>query len=382
MNSYLVLKVKNCNQTKIVQKLHNINVAIYKMDQINDDIYIKIRAEDYKKITKYLKTIEFYKYKYIGIEFFKQFIKKYQLIIIVFLISLLIIIFSSFFIVDIDIIHEDEALVEIIKNELDKYGIKKISIKKNYKSLQQIKKNIKNAHLDKIDWIEINKVGMKYIVRVEERIITIPKIKENYCSIYANKDGLVKKIKVFAGEGIVNINDYVKKGDILISGDIKRNEETVKHVCASGEVYAEVWYIVNIKIPLKYYENEQTGKKRKNIIINYNDVYYKLFKDRLNNYKISRKIIFDLLGIKIYEQTDMEIKKVEKKYTEQEAINKALKLANEKVKLKLGKDDSIISQKVLQNKTIDSTMDIDIFIVAEEQIGYLMTMKEDASDDI
>jgi hypothetical protein len=53
------------------------------------------------------------------------------------------------------------------------------------------------------------------------------------------------------------MNDYVKKDDLLISGDIKNTDDIVAQVCANGIVYAEVWYIVNIKIPKNVTEEEK-----------------------------------------------------------------------------------------------------------------------------
>ena len=234
----------------------------------------------------------------------------------------------------------------------------------------------------KIEWLEIRKSGMRYIVDVEARIINDIKKEKDYCHVIATKDGLIKRINVYDGEGIVSFNDYVKKGDILISGDVKLNDNVVSHSCASGDVYAEVWYTVNVKVPLKYYENKFTGKKRNNYIINFNGIDYKIFNDRLKNYESSKKKIFDLLGIKIYLEKDEEIEKKALKYTEKEALEKGLLLAKEKILLKLKKDDLIIDEKILQKKLIDSTMDIDIFIITQEYIGQIVEAKEDEINDL
>ena len=66
---------------------------------------------------------------------------------------------------------------------------------------------------------------------------------------------------------LLEVNDYVHKGDIIISGDIKKDEELLKKVCARGKVYAEVWYMVNVSIPITKEERIKTGKKRYNLKI-------------------------------------------------------------------------------------------------------------------
>ena len=59
------------------------------------------------------------------------------------------------------------------------------------------------------------------------------------------------------------------------------------------------------------------------------------------------------------------------------AINKALEIAREKVNLKLKNGDKVINEKVLQNSLIDSTMNIDIFIITEENIGSIVEVERD-----
>ena len=382
MNNTILIKINDKSVYKVIKKFYELNINILKIKQVNDDVFVKINYDDLSKIQKNLHTFDITIVDYYGKMKVIDMFKKYYMIITSLVLSLLIITLASNMIVDVVIVHENGELVNTIKNDLYDYGIKKMSFKKTFEELERIKKVIKNNHLDRIEWLEIKKSGMRYIVNLEERIITDTKEKPKYCHVISKKEGIVKIINVYDGEGIININDYVKKGDILISGDVKLNDNIVSHNCASGDIYAEVWYTINIKIPLNYYEKKLTGKKRKNIIINYNDVDYKIFKDRLKDYESSRKKIFDLLGIKIYVVTDREILKVSKKYTDNEAITKGILLAKEKVSLKLKKDEKIIEEKILQNRVIDSTMNIDIFIIAEENIGQIVEAKEDEINDL
>ena len=360
MSNYVLIKVINISQEKVILKLNELNIDIYKLKPNNNDVIIKIKENDLEKITKYIRTWDF--------------------LIISFFIGLLLIFLMSNFIVEIRIIHEDEKLVELIENELELYGIKKFRIKKSYNEIQKIKKKIKNKNLDKIEWLEINKEGMKYIVRVEKRIINKEEKENDYCHVYAQKDGLISSMSIIKGEAKVGLNDYVKKGDLLLSGDILLDNKIIDKVCAKGNFYAEVWYEVNIKIPLNYNEKTKTGKKRKNIVVEYDGVERKIFKDRLENYVSSKKKVFDSLGIKIYIQTDEEVTIKKKKYTKQKALDKAILLAKQKVSLKLKDDEEIIKENILQKTIIDSTMIVDIFIVTKENIAKSIVAKEEDSD--
>lgn len=377
MNSYLYLKISHYKWETLVKKLRQINVSILSMEKENDSLIIKINEKDYDKIKKYLKTVKFKKLKYTGPKYYSKTFKRYSYIFVSLIIAILLVILSSFFIVDIKVVHDNEEIVSMLLLELEEEGIKKFTFKKSYEEIERIKNKIKDNHLDKIDWLEINKVGMKYIVRIEERIINTEVVKDNYCHMYATKDGLITRTKTYYGENKVEANDYVKAGDMLISGDITLNNKSVSKVCAYGKVYAEVWYTVNVKVPLEYHKSTKTGKKRNNIVINYNDIDHKVFNDRLENYEAESKKIFDALGIKIYLESDYEVIKEKHKYTEDEAIKEAIKQASDKIKLTQKEGERILSQKVLQKTINDSTIDIDIFIVAEEEIGAQKVAKEE-----
>ena len=381
-NSFLYIKTNREFESKVFMKLNLVNVSIYDAYCKNNNLYIKIEKNDYSKVKKYIKSIKFEKVKYTGKEYYLEEIKHHKYSLIAVVISIVFIFFASNVIVDIKIIHEDADFVNMLYNELERYNITKFSLKKDYKYLQKVKKEIKNRHLDSIDWLEINRVGMKYIVKVEKRVINEHEIKKEYCNLYATKNGLIKKMKVYNGETTKNINDYVKKGDLLISGDIHLNEEIVSTECADGEVYAETWYRVNVEVPLIYKKTSRTGKVRNNFVIDYNGVKHQLLKDRLPMYEKTEKLIFDLLGIKIYLKKEHEIINELEKYTQNEALEEAINIASKKIKDKLQKNDKIIEQKILQNTIIDSKMNVDIFIIVEEKISIQKEERKDVENDL
>ena len=311
MNSYLFLKITDKNKNNIILKLSKINVKVLAVKEEKDGLIIKILASDYDKMVKYLKTVKMKKIRYTGPLYFKMTLKKYKLVILAIVLAIMIVLFSSFFIVDIRVLHNNEQLVNLILEELEANGIKKFRFAKSFAELQKIKDKIRDQHLDEIDWLEITKTGMKYVVRVEERIMNPAKTEKSYCHVYAKKDGIISSISLTQGEMQVDLGDYVKKDDLLVNGDIHLNDEVVGNVCANAKVYAEVWYTVNVKVPLNYAVKEKTGKVRNNIVINYDGIDHQLFKDRLENFTSSKKQLFNLLKA----QEDIELKYLINKFT-------------------------------------------------------------------
>ena len=109
----------------------------------------------------------------------------------------------------------------------------------------------------------------------------------------ASKNGYIKDIYASSGEIIKNKEDYVQKGDIIVSGNIHRNDNVVARVKSNALVYAEVWYSSNVKLPLNYTKSKTTGKKRYNFAVNDK----KIFRSRLKNYATKKKKLFKIFGV-------------------------------------------------------------------------------------
>ena len=172
------------------------------------------------------------------------------------------------FIIDVNIIHENKNIRSLVLKELNNKGIKKYSLAYSDSKLEQIKKEIIKDNPNTLEWINITRSGMKYIVRIEERIIKEDQNDNSYRHVVATKEGQITKILSSKGEILVRQGDYVKKGDILISGSINLYDEIKGNTAATGTVYANVWYEATIKMPKKETITKPTGKKRYNLNIN------------------------------------------------------------------------------------------------------------------
>ncbi len=258
---------------------------------------------------------------------------------------------ASNIIVNVKVIHSDKEIRELVTTLLYEKGIKKNSFRKSYGELEEIKKDILLNNKDKLEWLEIERVGMNYIVHIEERKLNDIHSSKTNCDIIAKKDGLIKKIIYSKGESLVNVNDYVKKGDTLITGTIKKDEEIKGSVCATGKVMAESWYNVSLSIPLEEEIKNTTGKVRYNL-----------------NIEDNKKII-TLFGTDFYFTKQKETMNTTRTLSEEEVINKALSLTDEKMATILQDTDEVTLKKVLKKTKNDSTMDIDVFVITIEEIG-------------
>ena len=286
------LLITGRNTSYFLKNLLRKNVQIYKIENTKDGIKIIVDKKDYKDIIN-MKTI--YKIKVVnryGIGKFKYLLTKYLIFIISLFISFILLTVLSNMIFSIQVIHTDEDIRNIVLRDLEEKGIKKYHFKVSFEEKEKIKEYILNKETNDIEWLEIEEKGTKYVVRVEQRK---KNKKEEVCTprnIIAKKDAMILSINSDSGEIVKKKLDYVKKGDVLISGLIHNKETIVSKKCAEGQVFGEVWYKVTLELPKKYHEENVTGKKKSQLEVNLFNKSYTLF----SNFKTYKKKVTPILN--------------------------------------------------------------------------------------
>lgn len=369
MNDKVWIKASCDNYYKLINKIEKLSIKIYEIKYIEKIIYLKVTKKDYAKIKKYILSYKFKVEKNLGLQRIFDIIKQEKIFVISLVIGLLVFLCLKNMIVKINIVHENQEIRELISDELKENKIEILRFKKSYKKLDEIRQKILDKHPDKLDWMEFEIKGMTLNVKVEERIITDTKKNNEVCDIVAKKNGVISDIKILQGESQVLINDYVKEGDTLISGTIKYNEMDKRYTCADGEIYATTWYTGSISIPFKYYEYENESDKRYNLVWEHNGNKHEIFRNRLENFNSNYKTLLKIFDFNLYLDKQVSVAKIEKEYTEEEALNEGVNKVVESVEKKLTKKDTIIDKKVLKKVKNNSTMDIDVFVVVKELIS-------------
>ena len=204
----------------------------------------------------------------------------------------------------------------------------------------------------------------------------LPGSGKSIISRIAKKEGIILSIISSEGEVVKTINDYVKKGDILISGIIKKDDEEKNRVCAIGNVIAETWYQVSVEIPYNYKETIYTKEYKKNLSLTIFDKRYALFKD-YDNYKIEEKILKNnVIPIKISLENNQKIIKIDQIYTSEEIDIKAMELAKEKILTIAKEENNILLEKKLKTIPKNSTIEVVIFFKIREDITAYQNIEE------
>lgn len=376
----LILKISGKNIYNFIYRLNKLNIDLLKIDYINlKEVKIEIYKQDYDKVLENKTIYEVEIEDYDGAIRVRKILMGYKFILIFIFLSLFIIYFLSNLIFKIEIVTNDKKMEEKLMEELNSKGVSLYHLKKDYQTLQMIKSEILEKYKNEIDWIEIEVLGSKYIVRFEPRITTNINKDIKYQSIVAKKNALIYSMDVSSGQIIKNRYDYVKKGDTIVSGYVYLNEEIKNTVKATGKVYGEVWYRVIVKEELKQVIKNKTGNSKNVFVFNFLNKDYQIFNfDKYKSYK--KKNAFTLknnllpISFNLQKQEELDVKLENKTY--EEALENAIKDA--KIKLMKGFNESefIKDYKILNEKREKDFLEVEIFFSVVEDISEYVEIKE------
>lgn len=366
------VKITGININNYVKRIIKNKIPIIKLIPINyKEVHMVIRYSDYLKIKNIPSIYEITLIDNYGLLKLKSIVKKNLIIIISLLISLTFLYALSNVIFEVEVIHSKSNVRKLVLNNLEEYGIKKYTWKKNFTQLEDIKNKILDNNKESLEWIEIIPSGVKYIVKVEERLINKVEDGYQYQSIISSKNATIVDIKALKGEKVSSIGTYVRKGDKIISGVINHTDGTTSLVKATGKVIGEVWYKVEVEYPYAYKEEILTGKSNKVLSINFINKKYSLFNySKYKEFNTKSKILLKHNFLPFYVSIDKqyELKVIDDILTEEEAISKAVELSKNKLQTGNSKIISIEDVKIVSKNLKESKVELNLFFKVHEDI--------------
>ena len=382
--SKIKINIKGRKIERFIKRLADNKINIYNMEMINrNEANIVILKSDYLKVLNIKSIYEFNIVGGTGMIKIRKTLKLNSLILVFLVIGIIVLQILSRMIFSIEVVHTDKSIRNKMLSELENYGLKIHAFKKSYDEVQKIKEQILTNHKDDIEWLEIENIGTKYIVRLEERKIKNNEESNEKRHVIASKNAIIKKIEAENGEIVKEINSYVNAGDIIISGNITLNEQVKNTVSASGHVYGEVWYKVKVDYPLAYSEKHETGNGQKRLVFNFLNKSYELgfkkYKDKNVSSKTLLKHIF--LPISLTYDNQREVIAIDEVYTIEQAIKKAEERAYAEINSKLNDKEKILSSKNLKVDVNDSKIELEMFFTVYEDITEYQKIEENIVEE-
>lgn len=285
----ITIEVSIISPEKFINVLWNNNIKVSKIKKLNiTTIRFQIDYEDYENVVDLAQRLRG-KCRVVSERGFVFLLRRLKNQIS--LIAGLLVFCASLYILSTHI-----WSIEInTKENISPYEVRKVltqlgvvpGIKKSDLDVYSLEKKIESRNKD-ILWIRARIEGSTLKIVIEEKV-TPPSIKESENGdCIAKMDGEIKRIYVSSGTAKVNPGDVVKAGDVLISA-VQGREGDEYSVNAKGNVIANTFYQKEMEILIKGKKIENTGRKDKDIYLNFwgNKIY---LKKAINNFKYYDKI--------------------------------------------------------------------------------------------
>ena len=311
-----------------------------------------------------------------GVPFVFNKYKKRKIFIILLLPIIIMIMISSMYVWNIDIVSSGDINEKELLEQLNEKGLAVGKIKRNVDT----KNIITNIRLERSDisWMEINLKGTNAIVNIVKAEEKPNIIDDNeYCDIVSDKKGIITKITAQRGTIAVKVGDIVEEGTKLISGIMEGKYTDPRYVHAKGEVEAKVWYTKRRKSKFTREVSKQTGAEKEKYSIIFNNFRINLYKSLPNfekydtiseNKKI--KLFSDFyLPISIQKDTYKEIKTNDITYGKQELQNILISEMEKEFEQENFNDKNITNKTVNVYQKDKDTIEVELTYEVLETIG-------------
>ncbi len=195
---------------------------------------------------------------------------------------------------------DEEKMKQIITKALNDMGYTTPFFKQD---VQDIKLKLKKKLENDIAWMEISKEGSIYHIQFTTKdFAIIEQLQRN--ELVAQKDGVIQRFEVQHGNKVVKLNQYVHKGDVLITNVIQDSSSIDQDLYVKGQVYAYTWKDVHVEMkksnlpkPFAFYQLLFEARREASKNLRIHDQIYKenilQFQDNMG--KISMDIHYTLI---------------------------------------------------------------------------------------
>lgn len=167
----------------------------------------------------------------------------------------------SQFVWSVSILADEGIEVETVRQGLAENGLKPGTLKSSLRS-EEIKNQMMLENQD-IAFIGINVKGVKAEVEVRARKQKPDDLSGGVpCNVVAAKDGQILRVDAIQGKTVVQDNQFVRQGELIISGVIDSVPVGARYVHADGAVYAKTWHTLSVDIPLTETVRNPTGRTK------------------------------------------------------------------------------------------------------------------------
>lgn len=267
LRGYVIIEVTGFSIERFLNMAARKGIYLWDVEQHGGKVVLKVSIKGFKMLkgsarkTKCRMKIV----KKTGMPFISFKYRKRKILVwgILFFIAALYLLSSFIWVIEVE--GNERISKEVLIQYCNEIGLKPGSFKYSIDT-----KKISNKFIEdfpELSWVSVNIKGTKAKISIVETIKKPEIVDRNTpCDVVAKRAGLITDVVVIGGTPAVKQKDVVQEGDVLVSGmlTILDGEEVkgYKYIHASAEVYAKVWYELEIEEPIEYiYKNYTDNKK-------------------------------------------------------------------------------------------------------------------------
>ncbi|WP_078552778.1 sporulation protein YqfD [Bacillus alkalicellulosilyticus] len=240
-----------------------------------------------------------------------------------------------------------------LKQIVQDIGIKRGKFLFSLPSVEDIQKVVTDS-LEEATWVGVQLNGTTYHFEVVEQTLPEEKGLISPRHLVSKKKAVIHEMFVEKGQAMVKPNQFVNKGELLVSGFIGKEGKT-EIVAAQAEVFGEIWYKSDVSVPLSTKYETLTGDSKTKYYLSFFNVDIPIWGFRSPQYEhyevFERNYAFRLLNwtlpVQYKSKQALEKQETLREYSEEEAVQVGIEMAKVELNKSLGDDAEIVGEKVL-----------------------------------
>ncbi|ADC50781.1 stage IV sporulation protein [Alkalihalophilus pseudofirmus OF4] len=253
-------------------------------------------------------------------------------------------------------------------------GIKPWTFQFSLPSVEQIQRDV-TEQVSGATWVGVRQKGTTYQFEVVEQKLPEEAERVSPRHLVAKKKAIIHDIFVEHGQAQVKPNDFVEKGDMLVSGEIGKEGKT-EIVAAVADIRGEIWYKSTASIPIERLFTTLTGESKNRHYLSMFNINIPFWGFRSHEFEqvqeFSEQKEFHFfkwtLPLKYTRKEFRETSSYNRTYTKEEAIEEAKRMARVELVSRLPQDAEIIGEKVLHEASENGKVKLKIHYQVLEDI--------------
>lgn len=362
ITGYVKVKAYGKGTERLINSLTRQGITIWDVSRFGEDALVfHMEVKDIYKLRQIMRKSDC-KVTFIrgnGMPFLWKRVLKNSGFLVGIVAFLLCIFFLSNMVWGIEVHNAKPETEHMIRKELDRMGVKIGKLQFNVDDVDTIQRKLSDR-IEVLTWVGVELKGTTYHFQVVEKQQPEKIEPISPQNLVAKKKAVITHMFVEQGKSVVKVNDYVGKGQLLVSGYIGTEKEP-EIVPAKGIIKGQTWYKATVSIPLKTKFSVYDGDEQSRYYLNIWNVSIPVWgfqKLEFPKYEVDSTVrsLYFLqweLPLHLKEKVWRSKEEITRDYSEKEAIEEGKKMARRNLEKQIDENAEIIGEKIL-HETLDN----------------------------